>query len=160
MKRTAMPRSSSLFLLELIFSILFFSIASAICVQVFVQAHLLSLQSRVLNFAVTACSDAVEIGSGAETASAAAEKLGNAYPKAAVTDVTEETCVLQLGFDTNLETCDANAKDASYLLTVTYTEEAAASLLHCEAVLCKVSDASEVYRLDTVHFTGGGEIDE
>ena len=37
MKMTHRPRTSSLFLLELIFSILFFSVASAICIQIFVR---------------------------------------------------------------------------------------------------------------------------
>lgn len=66
MKMTHRPRTSSLFLLELIFSILFFSVASAICIQIFVRAHTLSRDARALHTAVSACSDAAEIGSNAE----------------------------------------------------------------------------------------------
>ena len=55
MKMTHRPRTSSLFLLELIFSILFFSVASAICIQIFVRAHTLSRDARALHTAVSAC---------------------------------------------------------------------------------------------------------
>ncbi len=44
---------SNLFLLELIISILFFSIASAACIQLFVKAHLLDDKTKEQNFAVT-----------------------------------------------------------------------------------------------------------
>ena len=37
---------SALFLMELIFSILFFALASAVCVQLFVKAHLLSVSTQ------------------------------------------------------------------------------------------------------------------
>ena len=38
MKRKPTANPSSLFLLELIFAILFFSVASAVCVQIFVKS--------------------------------------------------------------------------------------------------------------------------
>lgn len=40
---------SSLFLMELIISILFFSIASAVCIQLFVKAHLLNIRTQEQN---------------------------------------------------------------------------------------------------------------
>lgn len=40
---------SSLFLMELIISILFFSIASAVCIQLFAKAHLLDLKTNRQN---------------------------------------------------------------------------------------------------------------
>lgn len=40
---------SSLFLMELIISILFFSLASAACIQLFVKAHLLNIKTREQN---------------------------------------------------------------------------------------------------------------
>ena len=48
MKRKPTANPSSLFLLELIFAILFFSVASAVCVQVFVKSHTLSTQAHDL----------------------------------------------------------------------------------------------------------------
>lgn len=41
--------SSSLFLMELIIAILFFSLASTVCIQLFVKAHLLTEESVNLN---------------------------------------------------------------------------------------------------------------
>ena len=49
---------SALFLMELIFSILFFALASAVCVQLFVKAHLLSVGTQELNHALTSAQSA------------------------------------------------------------------------------------------------------
>lgn len=51
---------SSLFLMELILSIMFFSLAAAICVQLFVKSHVLSRNSVELNHAVVECESAIE----------------------------------------------------------------------------------------------------
>lgn len=51
---------SGLFLMELIIAILFFSFASAICIQVFAKAHITSTQSRDLTAAITQAQSAAE----------------------------------------------------------------------------------------------------
>lgn len=51
---------AGLFLIELIILILFFAIASGICVQLFVNAHLTSIRSSQLNRAVLAAQSAAE----------------------------------------------------------------------------------------------------
>ena len=51
---------SSLFLMELIMSILFFSLAAAVCVQLFVQSHTLSKSSVELNHGVVECESMAE----------------------------------------------------------------------------------------------------
>lgn len=61
MKHRNRSRSSSLFLLELILAILFFSLASAVCVQFFVKSHILSRDAQRLNHAVNECSGIAEI---------------------------------------------------------------------------------------------------
>ena len=48
MERTPAKRSS-LFLLELMIAILFFCLASAVCVQIFVKAHTISRETEELN---------------------------------------------------------------------------------------------------------------
>ena len=60
MKRTPAKRSS-LFLLELIIAILFFSLTSAVCVQIFVRAHLISRQTREENIALEKISGVTEV---------------------------------------------------------------------------------------------------
>lgn len=51
---------SSLFLMELIIAIVFFALASSVCLQLFVKSHLLSRQTKELNTAVNLCSSAAE----------------------------------------------------------------------------------------------------
>ena len=80
MARNDTSHKSSLFLLELIMAILFFSIASAVCVQLFVKSHLLSKQAEILSIAVNECSDAAEIIYSADTETEVLERLRNAYP--------------------------------------------------------------------------------
>ena len=54
-------RRSSLFLMELIIAILFFSLASTVCVRIFVKSHTLEEESIQLNHAVSAASSVAEI---------------------------------------------------------------------------------------------------
>ena len=51
---------SGLFLMELIMSIMFFSLAAAICVELFVKSHALSRTSVELNHAVIECESVAE----------------------------------------------------------------------------------------------------
>ncbi len=52
---------SSLFLIELIIALLFFSLGSAVCVRAFARAHTLTVQARDLSFASSACSSAASV---------------------------------------------------------------------------------------------------
>ena len=61
MKRKPTANPSSLFLLELIFAILFFSVTSAVCVQVFVKSHTLSTQAHDLTQASRRAGDVAEL---------------------------------------------------------------------------------------------------
>lgn len=184
MKHAHTPRTSSLFLLELIFSILFFSVASAVCVQVFVRAHILSRDARALSCAVTACSDAAEIAGAAKGAKDAAERLAAFYGEATVDAASEQdsetastaamnsvspdnaaSAMVTIGFDAELQECAADA--AAYVLTAAYSEEGA--MLRCEAVMQKADGAGDasnasvfkdegvIYRLDTIHYLQGGD---
>lgn len=74
MRRDVNTRRSSLFLMELMAAILLFSLASAVCIQVFVKAHQVSERAEQLNEAVTLCSDAAELIRAADSAEDA-EKL-------------------------------------------------------------------------------------
>ena len=57
-----MRRSKSgLFLMEIMFAILFFSVASAVCLQLFAKAHTLSRDAIILDEAVTLCQSAASI---------------------------------------------------------------------------------------------------
>ena len=65
--RKITSRGSSLFLLELMISIVFFAIAAAGCVQVFAKAHTMSTRAEKLDQAVSIAQSLIEENSG-ETA--------------------------------------------------------------------------------------------
>ena len=60
MQASRAKSKSSLFLLELLIMIGFFAVASVVCINLFVQAHLRSIGSRDLNRAVIAAQSAAE----------------------------------------------------------------------------------------------------
>lgn len=161
MKQTHTPRSSSLFLLELIFSILFFAVASALCVRIFVRAHLLSQDARALNYGVAACSNVAELVSASDSVSEASERILGLYPDAETVSSSENEMLLTAGLDRTLGLCAA--EDAVYLLNIQLsleTSEASdASILSAETSLTQADASSEepIYQLRTVHYLGGGE---
>ncbi len=171
MKSTQLPRSSSLFLLELIFSILFFSVASAVCVRVFVRAHTLSHDARALQEAVTLCSNAAEVSGASSSAAQALSSLEALYPEAKTSvsdtnvrsDSNPVVYQLSLGFDGNLVNFSTEAPGQApvYLWTVSLYETE--GLLHCDAAMTKPgaeTDSGEIYQLQTVHYLQGGQADE
>ena len=52
---------TSIFLMELIISVLLFSITSAVCIQLFVNAHIKDRETRSLTHAVIECESVAEI---------------------------------------------------------------------------------------------------
>lgn len=60
MKRKQVKRSS-IFLLELMIAILFFSVASAVCIRLFVKSHTIGQDTRNLNMALNQVSAAAEV---------------------------------------------------------------------------------------------------
>lgn len=126
MKHKNRPRSSSLFLMELMLAILFFSIASAVCVQIFVKSHLLSEESKALNRAVNACANL------AETISVSPEQFaeGDTF----------------FYYDDEFVSCEK--EDAVYTLCLQITTSSSDITAHTT-----VTDASgkELYSLDSTH---------
>ena len=76
MKRR-IQRRSNIFLMEIIISILFFSIASAVCIQLFAKAKLQSDNTAALNQAVLAASSAAE---ALEVSDGTPESLISCFP--------------------------------------------------------------------------------
>lgn len=110
MIRKNRPRSSSLFLMELILAILFFSIASAVCVQFFVKSHLLSRESRVLSQAVNECSNIAEVFDASEGTGDAVSLLKANFPDISAELVAGETDAAVPGQDTDADAA-ASAQD-------------------------------------------------
>lgn len=120
MKYQRHNNTSSLFLLELILAVLFFSVASALCIQIFTKAHLMSQDARDLNFAVN------EVSSMAEQMSDGTLQDAAAY------------------YDSSYASCEK--ADAVYVLTVHYEPED--TLLKAHISMDTIDDNRNIYTLD------------
>ena len=120
MKYQRHNNTSSLFLLELILAVLFFSVASALCIQIFTKAHLMSQDARDLNFAVN------EVSSMAEQMSDGTLQDAAAY------------------YDSSYSSC--KKADAVYVLTVHYEPED--TLLKAHISMDTIADNRNIYTLD------------
>lgn len=120
MKYQRHNNTSSLFLLELILAVLFFSVASALCIQIFIKAHLMSQDARDLNFAVN------EVSSMAEQ-----------MPDDSLQDAATY-------YDSSYASC--KKADAVYVLTVHYEPED--TLLKAHISMDTVADNRNIYTLD------------
>ena len=120
MKYQRHNNTSSLFLLELILAVLFFSVASALCIQIFTKAHLMSQDARDLNFAVN------EVSSMTEQMSDGTWQDAAAY------------------YDSSYASC--KKADAVYVLTVHYEPED--TLLKAHISMDTVADNRNIYTLD------------
>lgn len=69
---------SSLFLMEIILNILFFSILATFCVQIFFKGYQLSKSTEKLHQAVTACTSIAEI---CQSTDSPEETLSSIYPE-------------------------------------------------------------------------------
>ena len=119
MKYQRHNNTSSLFLLELILAVLFFSVASALCIQIFIKAHLMSQDARDLNFAVN------EVSSMAEQ-----------MPDDSLQDAAY--------YDSSYASCEK--ADAVYVLTVHYEPED--TLLKAHISMDTVADNRNIFTLD------------
>lgn len=70
---------TSLVLMELIITILFFSLASAVCVQLFVRAHLTAKETNKLNHAINIAQNVAEIMNGTD---GSLKSIKDCYPEA------------------------------------------------------------------------------
>lgn len=99
---------SSLFLMELILSILFFSVTSAACIQLFVKAHLLDNQTKEQNQSVIWSQNLAELWYSFDGEIASVyEQLCTDYPDAAIT-LTDNGDNLTLYFTKDWEFCKEN----------------------------------------------------
>lgn len=117
MKQRNRARSSTLFLVELIIAILFFTVCSAVCVQFFVKSHTLSRQAVELNCAVNECSTAAELIQSGRTEGEILNALKSIYPEALKGDSSEEHGIC-IYFDSDFKQCAPSAEDLSYIMDI------------------------------------------
>lgn len=144
MKYQRHNNTSSLFLLELILAVLFFSIASALCIQIFTKAHLMSQDARDLNFAVNEVSSMAEqISAGtlhSDTAASADDTASD--PSTQMPDDSLQDAAAY--YDSSYASC--KKADAVYVLTVHYEPED--TLLKAHISMDTIADNRNIYALD------------
>lgn len=144
MKYQRHNNTSSLFLLELILAVLFFSVASALCIQIFTKAHLMSQDARDLNFAVNEVSSMAEqISAGTLHSDTAASSDDTASdPSTQMPDDSLQDAAAY--YDSSYASCEK--ADAVYVLTVHYEPED--TLLKAHISMDTVTDNRNIYTLD------------
>lgn len=118
MVRRNRARSSSLFLMELIIAILFFSASSAVCVQFFVKSHLMSNDSNALNHAVNECAGAAEIIDTADSIEDSVNMMKRLYPNGSYPEVQTDmkAADIEIYYNDSFEACIS--QDAAFILTL------------------------------------------
>ena len=144
MKYQRHNNTSSLFLLELILAVLFFSVASALCIQIFTKAHLMSQDARDLNFAVNEVSSMAEqISAGTLHSDTAASSDDTASdPSTQMPDDSLQDAAAY--YDSGYASCEK--ADAVYVLTVHYEPEN--TLLKAHISMATIADNRNIYTLD------------
>lgn len=151
MKYQRHNNTSSLFLLELILAVLFFSVASALCIQIFTKAHLMSQDARDLNFAVNEVSSMAEqisadtlhpdtAASSDDTAASSGDTASD--PSTQMPDDSLQDATVY--YNSSYASCEK--ADAVYVLTVHYEPED--TLLKAHISMDTVADNRNIYTLD------------
>ena len=132
---------SSLFLMEMIITILFFSLARAICVKSFVNAPLIGKETMELNHAVAIASGYAEVMRGTD---GDIDSIIAVYPEAVKGDDSYFTEF----FDVNFNPCDADK--AVYVGDVTLTPNGAIQNLNVK--IARIEDSSIIYELNATKY--------
>ena len=151
MKYQRHNNTSSLFLLELILAVLFFSVASALCIQIFTKAHLMSQDARDLNFAVNEVSSMAEqisadtlhpdtAASSDDTAASSGDTASDPSTQISNDAWQDDTAY----YDSSYASCEK--ADAVYVLTVHYEPED--TLLKAHISMDTIADNRNIYTLD------------
>lgn len=152
MKHRNRAKSSSLFLLELILAILFFSLASAVCVQFFVKSHILSRDAQRLNHAVNECSGIAEIVNTSNGTEDAIDVITGIYPDASFTDAEENGDVPSVSacIFYNEEFAPCSEKDCAYVLQAVLWEQG--QMLTAGMTIGEVTKETPIYELTVKHY--------
>lgn len=105
-------KRSSLFLIELMAAILFFALASAVCIQAFAKSHTKSIETSELNMAVSKVQSAAEVFQSSDSP---AEMLLTVFPEGTINGDTFTEYL-----DDDYSSC--RKKDAFYILKVVISQ--------------------------------------
>lgn len=129
---------TSLVLMELIITILFFSLSSAVCVQLFVNSHLTTKETRKLNEAVNISQSIAEVMRGTDGSLASIQSY---FPTA-----TGDDNYFVIYFDESFNLTD-DVEQAKYATDVTVSS--VSKLYNMDITFIDLTDFSEIYSLST-----------
>lgn len=149
---------SSLFLMELIVSILFFSVAGAACIQLFVKAHVLGQNTREQNQAVIWSQNLSSLWLACDDKATSKERIAFLYGQltqdygrddgSIQTDTADDGTRLILSFDKNWQLC--TDKGVTYrIVFADYGYDVDSRLLLAE-ISC-IKEEAPFYSLPLVH---------
>lgn len=145
---------ASLFLMEIMLNILFFSILATICLQLFFKAHSLSESTTALHRAVSTCTSIAEVY---QSSNDGKESILHIYPEA-----TEQDEIISIYFDESFSSC--SQEESSYHALITLNSD---SLHTAEITLSETESNEEIYSLSvsgyqpqTLSSITGGDINE
>lgn len=148
-------RKTGLFLMELIIAILFFSLAAAICIQLFVKSHMISEHSIVLNHSILLAQNTAEIfyaTNGDPEKMASLLGCGESFGTAAIAD-SDNASTLTLFYTDKFDCLDpAEAASAVFQQTISLYADSDPSLITCHIVISELSSGDVIYSLDTTLF--------
>lgn len=135
---------NSLFLMELILSILFFALTAAVCLQLFVKAHVLSQDTINLNHAVTEAQNFAEVF-------LAGDGSLRRFPDYFIDQLTPDSC----SYDDSGILCSftlfydkdwnpSGLSDCTYQITIAYTQKDQPAMRDATIT---VSDTEDFYRI-------------
>lgn len=122
--------------MELMIAILFFSLASAVCVQLFVKSHLLTREAADLNQAVSQAQSAAEVIRTTYCSSSAVSEF--------LPDAVVDTHGFRLYYDSEWNFC--KKEDAKYLLRADLSFQPQMLYSHIEVTDIRGKDC--IYELD------------
>lgn len=134
---------AALFLMELIIALLFFALASTVCIRLFTKAHLLSRQAVNENHAVIHAQNLAEAFLSTEGDFAQIETL---FPNAFTDDASNHLFLL---FDENWEAC--NLADAHFQASLILHPEEAGLIAADIAVAPYTDPNNTIYTLTITH---------
>jgi len=132
--------------MELILAILFFSIASAVCVQIFVKSHMLSNDSRALNHAVNECASIAEVIDTAGSIPDCTSLLKTVYPDGIFPESASGTSKTSDASETAPETT-ASGTLAATSATTSATTSAAVFLFYYDDNFYPCTEETHSYTL-------------
>jgi len=132
---------TSLFLMELVIVIMFFSVCAALCMQMFVKAHMIGIQTKELNHAVAISQGFAEVMRGTD---GSLESILEYYPTA----VTDNGTFFEVYYDRDFNTCDYS--DAAYVGDVSVNPTGA--IQNIEIRVVRLSDYKEIYTLNATKY--------